>query len=81
MRNFTKKEMKVLAQYEEHLDNAYHFGFKHYTSDKINNEVAEIYAAAGGAFSRNWTCGHCIMQLFKGAGALYFKTKEAMDKK
>lgn len=80
MRNFTKKEMKVLAEYEEFLNTAANFGFKHYTSNEANDKVADIYSAAGGVFHRNWTCGHCLMQMWKGAGMLYFQTKEKMEK-
>lgn len=80
MRNFTKKEMEVLAEYEQHLETAYKYGFKHYTSKIANDTVADIYAAAGGVFSRNWSCGHCLLALYKGAGKLYYETKEKMEK-
>lgn len=72
--------MKVLQEYEGFFDTAYHFGFKHYTSTKANETVADIYEAAGGVFYRNWSCGHCVMQVFKGAGENYYRTKEKMEK-
>lgn len=80
MRKFNKKEMEVLAEYENTLSTAYRLDFKHHTSNQINEKVADIYEAAGGTVHRNWTCNYCIMQLWKQAGKLYFETKEAEEK-
>lgn len=72
--------MEALAPYEEHLRTAFRMGFKRPSPIADNEKVADILAAAGGVFPRNWTCSHCLYRVWSEAGRLYFKTKEDMER-
>lgn len=80
MRNFTPDEMAELKQFEGHLATAFRMGFKRPSPIADNEKVADILAAAGGVYPRNWNCSHCLYKVWYEAGKNYFKTLEELKK-
>ena len=82
MRTFTKEEIELLSQAEEHFYTVVKGGFKRATSSKMDKLVAETYNAAvpEKPVSSNAGCGICSFNLYKKVAEKYYQDKEIVQK-
>lgn len=72
MRYFTKEELDMLKPAEPYFKQVQQ-GYKHYTPNKMNDLVGELYERVSGkSISHNWGCSHCLKTAFELCGKIYF---------
>lgn len=80
MKLLNKKQIKRLEPYEEHFETIIKAKYKRATSSRVNDIVADVYEeATGEILKRNWSCAHCIYDVFEKCGKLYYKSLEQIN--
>lgn len=74
---FTEEQFKTLSKYEEHFNTAVNADWSRYPGSVALDEIHSIYCFVTGDTRRNnKSCSHCILNLLKDCGKLYFQDKE-----
>ncbi len=81
MRDFTKEEMEILGQYEQHLTTAKCCDYVRGLSIKMTNELDAIYYDLYSDHKIKTGCGRCIVQCIKQLAVKYFEQKEKEKEK
>ena len=77
---FTPEQLEILKEAETHFTQAKN-GYVRYASRDLHNLVANTYyEATGQKIPANWSCGICVLNLYKKVGYFYFKDKEELEK-
>lgn len=79
---FTKDEIATLKKAETYFYTATKENYKRASTSSLNNLVADIYEkVTGNRVNRNWTCGTCVLNCYKAAGALYYESIRYWEEK
>ncbi len=77
---FTPEQLEILKEAEPHFEQATH-GYIRYASRDLHNLVADTYyKATGQKIPANWSCGICVLNLYRKVGYFYFKDLEELEK-
>lgn len=77
---FTKEQLEILKEAEPHFLTA-KSGYVRYASRELSNKVADTYfQATGQIIPKNWSCGTCVLNLYRKVGWFYFKDLEELEK-
>ena len=77
---FTDTQLEILKEAEPHFRTA-KSGFVRYASRDLSNKVADTYfQATGQIIPKNWSCGICVLNLYRKVGWFYFKDLEELEK-
>ena len=79
---FTKDQLEVLSQWEENFKTAVNSGWAR-NPGRINlRTIYDIYSGAlnNRSIPFNANCQHCIVNLLKAVGKIYFADKDALAK-
>lgn len=77
---FTPEQLEILKEAEPHFNTA-KSGYIRYASRDLHNLVANTYfEATGQKIPANWSCGTCVLNLYRKVGYFYFKDKEELEK-
>lgn len=82
MKLYNATELEALAPYEEHFHTAVFADWTRHPGKTGMETIHTIYTrVSGDTIRRNDNCSNCVLSLLKSAGALYFKSKEALTQK
>lgn len=77
---FTPEQLEILKKAETHFTQAKN-GYVRYASRDLHTLVADTYyEATGQKIPANWSCGICILNLYRKVGSIYFKDLEELEK-
>lgn len=77
---FTPEQLEKLKKAEVHFTQAKN-GYVKYASRDLHTLVADTYyEATGQKIPANWSCGICILNLYRKVGSIYFKDLEELEK-
>ena len=77
---FTKEQLEILKEAEPHFLTA-KSGYVRYATRALHTLVADTYfQATGQKIPANWSCGTCILNLYRKVGYFYFKDLEEIEK-
>ena len=77
---FTPEQLEILKEAEVHFEQATH-GYVRYAPRDLHTLVANTYfEATGQKIPANWSCGTCVLNLYRKVGSIYFKDKEELEK-
>ena len=77
---FTKEQLEILKEAEPHFLTA-KSGYVRYATRALHTLVADTYfQATGQRIPANWSCGTCVLNLYRKVGYFYFKDLEEIEK-
>lgn len=80
MKALTKKDFQKIRYQEFMFDSAYHHDYMHAPSIRDMDMVFDIYdEITGTRHSRNYSCSHCQLQLYRLMAPHYFAAKEKYE--
>lgn len=78
---FTKEQMEMLSQYEQHFTTAIRSKYSRYPGQTGVQLIHKIYTEATKRdIHLNSSCSSCVFRLLVDCGTLYFKDKEELEK-
>lgn len=77
----TKEQIETLSKWERQFDTATRANWASNPGREALTIIHKIYTEATGDTSLrlNTTCSHCILQLLRAAGKLYFESRSAKE--
>lgn len=76
---FTDAQLEILKEAEPHFKTS-QSGYVRYASRELSNKVADTYfQATGQIIPKNWSCGTCVLNLYRKVGWFYFKDLEEKE--